>query len=159
MDKFIESPTGVKKKLAEISEGIFAEVVATVEQTAQGFDPSTGRVPVEQMNNGAFSTLTNSTYTAVVKAAPGYVKGVTISTHGTVTATHLVIYDNTAASGSNIIDLLKLPPTTETLWIDEDTLATTGISIALCTVNPTTGAITNAAAGPSGCVTCSIAYR
>lgn len=133
------------------------QALHTIEQGMVGYDPSTGRVPVEQANTGFYTVLTNSTYTAQVKAAPGFVKGITITPFGTLTATHVAIYDSTTASGT-LIDVIKIPAS-ETEWIDEDTLATTGIYVALCTVNATTGVVTNAAAGASGCVGVSVAYR
>lgn len=133
------------------------DVARTFEQGMVGYDPSTGRVPVEQANSCSYNVLTNSTYTAAVKAAPGFVKGITITPFGTLTATHLAIYDSTTASGT-LIDVIKIPAS-ETEWIDEDTLATTGIYVALCTVNATTGVVANAAAGASGCVGVSVAYR
>lgn len=145
-----------------MSERQFAAAGAlhrTMEEAATGYDPSIGRTPVEQGNNGSYNVLTNASFTAIIKSAPGFMRGVTITTHGTLSATHLVIYDNTAASGTVILDVIKLPPTTETKWIDEDTLFVTGLSVALCTVNATTGAVTNAAAGASGCVSVGISYR
>jgi hypothetical protein len=131
----------------------------TFEQSANGYDPSIGRVVVEQSNNGLVVALTNGVATASVKTSPGFVKGVTVTVLGAiVTPTHLAIYDNTAASGT-LLELIALDTTGKTTWIDTDCLATTGIYLATVTVANATGVPTNAAPAASTSVVVGIAYR
>ena len=135
----------------------------TYEQSAAGYDPSIGRVVIEQSNNGSYGTIKTGVVTLPgVKASPGFLKGVTIAGFGTVPAgTYLIIYDATTAAGTAILDQILVPAAnTETKWIDEDCLFTTGLSFGLATVSAD-GVLTAVAAITAGTysVGISCAYR
>lgn len=114
---------------------------STAEQTATGYDPSIGRVVVEQSNNASRALIKTGAVTAVIKAAPGFVQSVTITGFGTVPAgTCVVLYDNTAASGT-VIGVIKITEAastangTRTVEFSENSLFTVGLSVGLATTD------------------------
>ena len=139
----------------------------TMEQSAMGYDPSTGRTPVEQVNNAGYALIKTGAVTSVIKAAPGFCMGVTITGFGTVPAgTCVVLYDNTAASGTAYLDIIKITEAASTAngvitkWYDEHSLFTTGLSIGLATTDAN-GALTAVSSITSGTysVGVGVAYR
>lgn len=153
-----------------MSERQFAAAGAlhrTMEEAATGFDPSIGRTPVEQGNNAGWALLKTGEVTKTIKSAPGFCRGVTITGFGTVPAgTCVVLYDNTAASGTAILDIIKITEAastangTRTLWLDEDSYFVTGLSIGLATTNAdgTLTAVTSITSGTYS-VGVGVAYR
>lgn len=111
-------------------------------QSMMGYDPSTGRSPVEQTNNSTYALLKTGAVSAIIKAAPGFLKGVTITGFGTVPAgTCVVLYDATTAAGTTYVDIIKITEAASsangiiTKWVDEDSLFVTGLSVGLATVS------------------------
>jgi hypothetical protein len=131
-------------------EGSIGNVTAgrvgdSFEQTATGYDPSIGRVVVEQSNNAGVAFLNNVNNGVVtVKASPGYIHDVNVLLLGALSgaATHIVMWDNTAGSGTvlGIIPLASVP--TIPNW-PQHVLFTTGLTFTLNTLAlDGTGALT-----------------
>ena len=89
------------------------------------------------------STAPYATNAKVVKAGPGFLKSLIITGLGAVAtgATHLFVYDNTAASGVPI-DIIPRPATGVNLQIEFNHEFYTGLSIGLGTIAVATATVT-----------------
>lgn len=99
----------------------------TQEQAAMGFDPSTGRTPVEQVNNYANTGTLAATVSLVVKAAPGFLHKVILAAG---TALQFEIHDH-ATAASNLVFRSGSAAVTPTMpmVIEVNMLMTAGIVI------------------------------
>lgn len=135
--------------------------LATFETSSMGFDPSTGRTPVELANNAGYVVLSSTNATSVVKAAPGFLHAVSITVAGALaTATHLALYDNTAASGTALLGMITLPAGgAPSVTVQLNELFTSGLSIAPVTLAAATGSPSNVAPTTGYSVLVTVAYR
>ena len=134
----------------------------TFETAAMGYDPSTGRTPVEMTNNCQFAALTTASSTLVAKSAPGFLRSLSITVLGTLAgATHLALYDNTSASGSALLHVIALPAGgAPTIQVPMDCLFNTGLSIATCTMAGNVATPTNTVpSGSTATVAVNLSYR
>jgi hypothetical protein len=118
--------------------------LTTFEMAAMGYDPSTGRTPVEQTNNNVSALLSTASQTLVVKAAPGFLHTLTVScpVAGAV-GTHLALYDNSAASGTAYLGFIPLPAAgAAPVQVTLDCLFATGLSIAPVNLSIASGVVT-----------------
>lgn len=133
--------------------------LSTFETAAMGYDPSIGRTPVELSNSAGSALLTNTTLSATIKAAPGFMHGLSVTVVGSnAAATHLAIYDNSAPSG-NPLHVLPLPApgaVMPTMMFDE--LFTAGLTMAAVTVS-NAGVLTPAASLTGIAILLNVSYR
>ena len=86
---------------------------------------------VEDRYTYSSGQVRNASTSAVIKAGPGFLKGIGINILGTLaTATHLAIFDNTAASGT----VAKYIPLANKDFVECDFEFYTGLSICAVTL-------------------------
>jgi|GEM_PF-4826347 len=109
------------------------------------------------------STAPYATNNRVIKAAPGFVKRITVVGLGAAAsgATHIFVYDNTAASGIPV-DVIPRPATGSVISITYDEDFYVGITIGIGTLAVATASITPtlAAVGAADqAIQVNVAYR
>lgn len=136
-------------------------------QAADGYDASIGRVVVEQSNNYDSVLIKNGTYSKVIKPSPGYVDELTINGYGTVPQNMcVVLYDNATAASGTTVDVIKITAAASAatgiiaLYVPEHSLFTAGLTIALAT-HDADGTLTPVSAITAGVysVFVGVAYR
>lgn len=143
------------KNLKDMGNGTHAEALfvaggdtsnplPTIEQAAMGYDPSTGRTPVEQSNNAYSGAITTAAQSAVIKSAPGFLHMITVSVPvAGVVGTHLAVFDNTTATGTALLGYIPLPAVggaPQSVVIDA--LFSTGLAITAVNLTISAGVVT-----------------
>ena len=98
--------------------------VHTYETAAMGYDTSTGRTPVEQVNNYGEPTA-GATQTTVIKAAPGFLHKLIIS--ASCAATQIAIHDHASAASNLILTTGDISVATLPVVVEVNAMMTAGI--------------------------------
>jgi hypothetical protein len=93
------------------------------DQNANGFDPSTGRTPVEQTNNYATAALAITT-NVVHKAAPGFLHKIILAAGK---AFDFEVHDHASANSSIVFDSGAITAANAPIVLELNILMTTGI--------------------------------
>lgn len=116
--------------LSALMQKFYNGAAATFETAAMGFDPSTGRTPVEQANNYAYIPAATALGTTVVKAAPGFLHSITF---GTPVATSVITIADVASGATNPIAVITLTADLKPFTLILDVLCTVGITVTTAT--------------------------